>query len=92
MEKDTENEANLQELSKTFKKVKFIKVPIAAAMFHYRPSVPGTLPTQVPPSKATNLVEEYDIQPHELPTFLFIEVVSMQAPHCLRLVYRSFPG
>lgn len=29
---------------------------------------------QVPPSKAPNLVSEYDVMPHELPTFLFIEV------------------
>ena len=32
------------------------------------------MPPQVPPSKAASLVSEYDVEDHELPTFLFIEV------------------
>ena len=39
-----------------------------------------TVLNQVPPSKAPNLVSEFDVMPHELPTFLFIEVTFKLLP------------
>ena len=50
---------------------------------------------QVPPSKAPNLVSEYDVMPHELPTFLFIEVTvrwhyTRQKATLLTRLYKMF--
>ena len=46
-------------------------------------------PAQVPPSEASSLAEEYDVMPHELPTYLFIEVATHNTCH-RRLRIQSF--
>merc|ERR1719370_518096 len=71
MEKDTENEANILELTKKFKQVKFL---------------------QVQPSKAPNLVSEYDVMSHELPTFLFIEDKNEKDKLATGLSYQQLNG
>jgi len=47
---------------------------------------------QVPPSSAPNLVSEYDVQPHELPTFLFIEDKTEKDKLATGLSYQQLNG